>query len=775
MKRLISLLIIVFSSATVWAQSSGTDIRGEIYSSDGKAIGNGEVTLLQNDTIAAAAITNPKGRFEIKDLPAGDYVCHIFAYGYKDKVRDLSVRGERLNLPRIILQKDSVATLGELTVTADQRLRTKEMAGMSVYYLTDRAKKEPNAYRALIEIPRLRVNEADRSVTLDDGTVPLILVNGVRKPLDVLSPEFIESVEVIDNPPARYKGDSEVTSVLNIKLRKEGSNPYFRANLGGNVSMPDANFFYTSASVETGTATSSLYLTGGYMQFKNQQYDSHSVIRQGNIRRDRNSIAKNYWRNPFVILGGDKEFSKKDYMAFSVKYCPNPSGGTTRTDGEIADLESGKSSGLTSFNDSKTRYHELASNLYYKHAFTDSRILEIDGGYFYSNNGNSSDYEEKSELLSYVSAIDQDNSRHMGKIDAVYSDMLTRSMHLEAGSNTEYSVTNIDDRLDEWPNFRYRRTREYLFAGIDNNRSQSKFNYMVSLGLDMVFSDADGVRNSYVDFVPSVSLAYKFSGNHMINLNYNRSRQMPSAGNLNPRNTSTNILTVNMGNPFLKPSHTDNVKLGYVFSKRGLRVNPYVRYINYSDQVMPYGYMEDDNVYVSTLQNLGHISQIQAGGMVSYNFPQKNGFFGNVSANAFYNKMYMKDMAFRGSSVYATIQGFVGYRNVSFNAYIGYNGQSYSLYSKTGDSFNSNLSLNWDVSNSVSLQLMAEKYICPRRASKTWMVNGDYESFTSSVQKTLAPKIQIGVWYTFQTKNFKWRNKRQLNNEDGELKTVTVK
>ena len=70
---------------------------------------------------------------------------------------------------------------------------------------------------------------------------------------------------------------------------------------------------------------------------------------------------------------------------------------------------------------------------------------------------------------------------------------------------------------------------------------------------------------------------------------------------------------------------------------------------------------------------------------------------------------------------------------------------------------------------------MAEKYICPKRPIKTWTVNGDYESFSSRVQKTLSPKIQLGVWYTFQTKNFKWRNKKQLNKEDNELKTVTTK
>ncbi len=84
---------------------------------------------------------------------------------------------------------------------------------MSVYYLSDRARKEMDAFRALQEIPRLRVNATSHTITLDDGSTPLILVNGVKKPLDVILPELIESVEVIDNPSARYRGDASVASV----------------------------------------------------------------------------------------------------------------------------------------------------------------------------------------------------------------------------------------------------------------------------------------------------------------------------------------------------------------------------------------------------------------------------------------------------------------------------------------------------------------------------------------------------------------------------------
>lgn len=769
-RQLYLILILLF--AVSFGATAQTVVSGSVENKEGEPLSGTTVIFTYADTVAGGTFTDSKGRFELKGLPMGDYECRVSMLGYKTASQKFKLV-EKTKLPKFVLEEDATM-LGEVSVIGDVRKMTKELAGMSIYYLTDRAKKEPNAYMALREIPRLRVNEANRSITLDNGTAPLILVDGVKKPLDVLNPEFIESVEVIDNPSARYRGDTEVASVLNIKLKKEGVKPYLRSDIGVN-SMLNANFFYSSASFEMGTATSSLYLNGGYMQYGRSLYESHSIITQGDIQRDLYSNSNGYWRNPFFNLGGDKVFSKKNYLAFSVKYIPNPQGTKTSTEGEITDISTGETSLLTSFNDTKTRYHELVGNLYYKHSFTDSRILELTGNYYYSLNGNTTNYEETSELMSYLSGIDQDNSRHMGKLDANYSDMLTGTMHLDAGSNTEYSVTNIDDRLDTWPVFRYRRTREYLYAGIDNNRSQSKFNYVLSLGLDMAFSDADGVRNEYIDFVPSVSLAYMLAKAHRVNLTYNRSRQMPSAGALNPRNTSTNKLYVVKGNPLLKPSHTDNVKLGYVFSNGTVRVNPYISYTYNSDLVTSYGYLEDDNVYVSTYQNFGHFSQLHTGAMLSYNFPQKNGFYGNMSFDASYNKMYMKGMAFRGSTFNASLQGFVGFRKVSANAYFGYYGNSYSLYSKMSDNYFANFNLSWTVSPSVMFQFMAENFICPRRASKTWTVNGDYEAFTRSVRKSLAPKIQIGVWFTFQTKNFKWRNKKQFYNEDGELKTVKTR
>lgn len=770
MRRLHCIIsAIIIGCVSIAAQ---TVVSGSVVTKSNEPLTGATVLFAKSDSIIGGTATDNKGRFQLKGLPAGDYECRVSMLGYKPASQKFTLT-DKTKLPQFVLEEDAKA-LDEVTVSGDARKMTKELAGMSVYYLTDRARKESDAYRALQEIPRLRVNTINRSITLDNGSSPLILVNGVKKTLDVILPELIESVEVIDNPSARYLGDASVTSVLNIKLKKEGIKPYLYGNLGAKTT-PNANFIYSNASFELGTATSSIYVNGGYMQNGKSRSESYSDIYQGDMHREQSGKTKGSWRNPFIMIGGDKEISKKNYIAFGVKYFPYPSDSKSNTEGSVTDIETGESSALKSEYNSRMRFHEVLGNVYYKHTFKSRRTLEISGDYFYSMNGNKARREENSALYSYVNTIDLDNSRHMGKLDAIYSDMLTKSTQLQLGSNTEYSVTNIDDRLDNQPNFRYRRTREYVYAGLDNNQSGSRFNYVVSLGLDMVFSDAAGAKHSYVDVIPSISLNYKFVKRQNLSLLYRRSRSMPSAGYLNPRNTSTDSLRITIGNPLLTPSHTDMVRLGYTYNNGIIRVNPYMQYSHRSDIIQPYGYLDGD-IYVSSYQNFGHAGLLQTGATFSYNIPQGKPYYGNVSLDVYYQKDYIKGMPFNGRGFAATINANLGYKKVSLWGNFGITpNYTYSLYSKSQRILFSNLDLGWSVTNSLRLTVSAEQFLWPKKHSKTWTINGDYRAYSSSVQTSLAPKICVGVWYSFATKNFKWRNKKQFYNEDKELQSITTK
>ncbi|MBD5180052.1 MAG: hypothetical protein HDT01_01995, partial [Bacteroidales bacterium] len=245
------MMAVIVGCVTMVAQ---TVVSGSVVSKSNEALEGAVVLFADSDSIVGGTTTDSKGHFQLKNLPAGDYECRVSMLGYKPVSLKFKLTDKK-KLPQFVLDEDAKA-LAEVTVVGDTRKMTKELAGMSIYYLSDRTKSDMDIYSALQEIPRLIVSPSNHSISLDNGTSPLILVNGVKKPLETVSPEFIESVEVIYNPPARYLGDASVSSVLNIKLKKDGIKPYLKGNLNA-TTTPNINDLYSKASFETGSEKTS--------------------------------------------------------------------------------------------------------------------------------------------------------------------------------------------------------------------------------------------------------------------------------------------------------------------------------------------------------------------------------------------------------------------------------------------------------------------------------------------------------------------------------------
>ena len=120
--------------------------------------------------------------------------------------------------------------------------------------------------------------------------------------------------------------------------------------------------------------------------------------------------------------------------------------------------------------------------------------------------------------------------------------------------------------------------------------------------MDMMFTKADGVKNHYIDVLPAVALTYNFSQVHALTLSYKRLRFSPSLSMLNPRNMSTDSLYIQQGNPFLRPSYQDRVRLSYRLNYKKLYLEPYVNYTYSSKLISAIGSVTD-NIYTNTYKN----------------------------------------------------------------------------------------------------------------------------------------------------------------------------
>lgn len=96
------------------------------------------VWFLQADTLAGGCVTDKKGRFELKGLPGGDYVCRVSMLGFKKSERTFSLSGD-VKLPLFVLEEDSTQ-LDEVTVTGDKRDIVMSNAGSTTYFLSEHAR-----------------------------------------------------------------------------------------------------------------------------------------------------------------------------------------------------------------------------------------------------------------------------------------------------------------------------------------------------------------------------------------------------------------------------------------------------------------------------------------------------------------------------------------------------------------------------------------------------------------------------------------------------------
>ena len=429
MKYIIFIITLCCSTLCI-AQNS---IKGNVKTEDNSPLQGCTVLFLQKGEITGGTITDKKGNFELKDVPSGDYICKISMIGFKAIEHPFKLFSN-IHLPKFVMKEDATL-LDEVKVTGDRRNMTQEKAGMTTYFLSEHAKKASDTFEALREVPRLVINPSERSIKLDDGRSLLILVNGVKRPISSLDPELLESIDVIDNPSARYLEDESTQAILNLKVKRKGIKPYLNGNVYTRYT-PDLSFGISGLSTQLGTENYTLYATGNYHYFNNDDAETFSDSYSGNIHRTQSGNRRYDANSYYLNVGGDYVFSDKNYTAYSFKFISNPSENDSGAKGSIENLSTGEQSDLSVTNLISNRYKTLAGDLYYKHTFKPNQTLDIEGNYTYTFSGSKGKQDELSKLYSYHSLINLDNSRHFGKLNINYSNLINEKYMIEMGSRT---------------------------------------------------------------------------------------------------------------------------------------------------------------------------------------------------------------------------------------------------------------------------------------------------------------------------------------------------
>lgn len=215
MKRMVLFVFVLAATFLVKAQ-----IRGMVCDENQRPMEFANVMLMDADSsFIAGCVTDATGMFCWQKEMPGASLLKVSALGYEPEVRTLTNSGD---MGTLMLRTASVF-LHEVTVTGQRPIQQISKGGVITTVNGSVLGMLGNAMDVIEQLPGVR-REDDKITVFGKGS-PAIYMNG-RKLTDYgelfrLSSKEIESVEVINNPGAKY--GAEVKSVLLVRtIKKRG-------------------------------------------------------------------------------------------------------------------------------------------------------------------------------------------------------------------------------------------------------------------------------------------------------------------------------------------------------------------------------------------------------------------------------------------------------------------------------------------------------------------------------------------------------------------------
>lgn len=711
---------------------------GIVVSEEGESIIGAQVILSEGDRLVALALTNEDGKFSIENVAIGTFMLEIHALGFAEYVQTLTFEKDIMDL-RCVLQPDSAMMLGEVMAVGD---RVRQTATGEVYYLSEKAKKSRNPFVALSEIPRLRVNTALQSIKMEDGSSPVVLVDGkpVNTGVNPIDPEDIASVEVVEVVSARYL-QMGYKSMLNVKLKSK-RRPYQFFQLAARSDILPGNGFGVGY-FEVGSTKVSLFgrlsLNGTLNQDSNyEQWQESSEFHKAS--RGTNTL-NNRGVNGDIMLKW--QIGERDYMA--AQFYGNKRKNLSEVRGEGLLRQASETPFALSSNSIDDSYI-LTGGLFYQHEFRDKSLLQARYGYNKNSNKLKGDrieaYSGRSEdkyLFKY------DNQRFSMNLEANYTKQWESGSNIDIGSNSRWINDKIGLVSEQLPIFNHKRFDEYLYASFSSKIGE--LHYMLSLGLEGIWLEAGEEKNSY--WRPRVALSgnYVIDRRNTIRLNYNLTNASPSVGQLNPYNTSSDPFVITKGNHKLTPEQIHTVGLNYRLRLGSFVLTPLtVSYNHYTDRITQYSYM-DKGVRVNTYQNDGKFDFLYWGANINYNFSDGLSY---AYVGGGQNRYYFEAQGVQTTPlINAGVWWFKG--KWMFGADINWQKYSYTPQSRTHylSPTYAQVQINYNITPNFYIAVALQNFT-GALTTETYLETGSFKSYNWDKQTNLSFRPWILLRYTIR-------------------------
>lgn len=590
-----------------YAQQNLT-LRGKIISTDGKAIDGATVYLFNavDSALLKTAITDAAGSYLFEKLAAGKYRLRVIMIGYQNfKTGDFDLNQDQI-FSTITLSASQV-TLKEVNVNAIRPFVQQKI---------DRTVVNPESLLSNAGNTALEVLEKSPGVSIDQSGAISLKGQGVTifiddKPVYLTGSDLesylrslpsgsIDQIELMPNPPARYDAAGN-GGVINIRTRRTKLKGF---NGGINLSATQGKYTKTVNSFNFNYRAGQLNLFGTLAFNLTKAFTDLTINRRfedqlGNVKANfiQQSYSKSPGNNNLAKIGADYYLSENSTVGLNISGIYNPYRKLADVNSRFSNAQHLTDSTVIAHNLQDQLFKNGSVNLNYRQKLNKNGselIADVDYLAYQTNNdqefNNSSYFPDGSlkindllkgklpaniDILSAKTDFEHPFKDGL-KLSAGLKSSLTKTDNIADYTYTTGGVSVID--YNKTNHFRYRENINAAY--LNATKDLEKFSVQLGLRLENTISDGHQLGNlkkpdstfsrTYTDLFPTIYLQYKLDTAEMnvLSINYGRRIDRPYYQNLNPFVSPIDKFTYYTGNPFLKPSFTNNIEVSHTYKHR---------------------------------------------------------------------------------------------------------------------------------------------------------------------------------------------------------------
>lgn len=591
--------------APAFAQTN-LKISGKITDADGKALDGATIYLKRaaDSVLVKSALAEADGRFVLTGLKPGSYKLAIALMSYANYRNDtIKLNDQDLIMPEIRLKATGKA-LKEVVITSAKPFVEHQIDRTVVNVDALISNAGSSAMDVLEKSPGVIVDQ-NGSVSLNGKSVQIFIddkptyLSGteLENYLRSLSSSTLDQVELMPNPPAKYDaaGNGGVINIRTKRIKATGFNgsinlSYSQGKYGKTNNSFNFNYRQNELNV-FGNLAYSTNNSGNDLDINREFLGTNGAITSIFMQKD---FIKRYGKNYNAKIGLDYYATDKTTFGMVLTGVYNPAENPTQNTSTFFNPQNRLDSTIVANNQNKSTFKNSGVNFNYRHAYDKKgHELSADFDYLLYKSKNDQSYNNISTLPNGTITNNDlltgylPGTIHIYSAKADYSQPLVSGIKLSAGAKSSYTQTdniaNYYYTLNNTTLPDYGKTNHFLYreninaAYINANKDFKRLSIQVGLRMENTISQGHQLgnlqkpdslfKNNYTSLFPTLYLQYKLdsAGHQQLTFDYGRRISRPYYEDLNPFLSPLDKFTYYTGNPFLKPSYTQNFELGYTY------------------------------------------------------------------------------------------------------------------------------------------------------------------------------------------------------------------